>query len=93
MIDTPSMRSIINHFHDKPGYVIAVDADSEISEQYQGVEGNEDELVRAEYDGTMKVHIDFLLTEFYLRSIKDGNLIMGEIHGKPGKVWRWVGAE
>lgn len=90
MIDETSMDSVLNHTKESPGYVIAVDADSEKSEQWiSKPDGGEDdhEVIRCEYDGTMKVHVEDFLTEFYLRSIKDGALIMGEIHGSPNRIW------
>lgn len=39
----------------------------------------------------MKVHVETFLTDFYLRSIKDGVLTMTEIHRKPDEVWSGVG--
>ena len=90
MIDEDSMQSVISHTEDRPGYVIAVDAASEESEQWTGKEGNEDELIQCDYDGTMKVHVEHFLTELYLRSLRNGVLTMGEIHGKPDKVWSGV---
>lgn len=90
MIDAAAMHSINHHSQQRPGYVIAIDADSEESEQWTAKEGSETEMVQCEYDGTMKVHLEYFLTEFYLRSIKDQVLTMGEIHGKPDAVWSGV---
>jgi len=87
MVDEASMESSINHSEDHPGYVIAVDAVSEESEKWTTKEGTEDELIQCEYDGSMKVHVEFLPTEFYLRSLKDGVLTIGEIHGEPDQIW------
>ena len=41
LMDRASMESIIHHHEENPGYVIAIDADSEESEQYVGAEGPE----------------------------------------------------
>ena len=90
MIDEASMQSIIDHSKDSPGYVIAIDATSEVSEQWTTKEGTKDELIQCEYDGTIKVDVEYFLTEFYLRSLKDGVLTMGEIHGKPDEIWSGV---
>ena len=35
----------------------------------------------------MKMHVEYFLTEFCLRCIKDGTLAMGEIHGEQEEVW------
>lgn len=93
MIDPAAMHSVINHSQERPGYVIAIDAESEESEQWTAKEGSETEMVQCTYDGTMRVHVEYFLTEFYLRSIKDPVLSMAEIHGNPDAVWSGVDFE
>ncbi|KAF1346987.1 hypothetical protein BDV97DRAFT_358267 [Delphinella strobiligena] len=42
------------------------------------------------FDGTMKVHIGSIFSEFYLRSVGNNTLVMGEIHPEdPDEIWRW----
>lgn len=92
MIDADSMKSVLVQTEKQPGYVVAIDADNERSEKWTskpGADEDDMEMVRCEYDGTMKVHVEYFLTEFYLRSVKDGTLLMGEIHGKPNEIWCW----
>jgi hypothetical protein len=93
MIDTTAMDAILGHTEDEPGYVIAVDANNERSEQFQlqmDDEGTPLRAVAVPWDGTIMVHVELLFTEFYLRSIGENLLVMGEIHGEMGKVWSGV---
>jgi hypothetical protein len=91
MIDKASMNSVLAHIEKKPGYMVAVDAESEQWTSKPGAGDDDQKMVHCEFEGTMKVHFEYFLTEFLLRSIKDGVLTMGETHGKPEEVWSGVG--
>ena len=87
MIDDASMNSIISHTEINPGYVIAIDANNETSEQYQFGDDSHDEAKPVPWDGTMMINVDSIFTDFYLRGIGENSMVMGEIHGDMGEVW------
>lgn len=42
------------------------------------------------FDGTVKVHVASIFSEFYLRNVGDDTLVIGEIHPEnPDEIWRW----
>ncbi|KAI9827411.1 MAG: hypothetical protein M1819_006952 [Sarea resinae] len=92
MIDAASLHSILHATDDEPGYVIAIDAATEVSEQYtdQMDQDGETHLEPVPWDGTMRVRVESIFSEFYLRSVGEGILTMGEIHGDMGTVWEFA---
>ncbi|MCJ1387240.1 hypothetical protein MMC18_000080 [Xylographa bjoerkii] len=89
MIDTPAMESILAHTTEKPGYVIAVDANNEESEKWTldlNADGTLAE-VTVPWDGTMMVDVTSIFTEFYRWGVGDDSQTMGGIHKEAGRVW------
>lgn len=92
MIDEAAMNAILAHFKEKPGYIIAVHALNEESEQWRldhDEDGDGSWTKRGEWDGAMMVHLESVFEEFFLRNVGTGLLTMGDIHGEQGKVWSW----
>jgi hypothetical protein len=89
VVDQEAIQSILEGTDDDMGYVLAVDATTETSAQYEvvEVEGEENQVRPVAWDGTMKVQIDDILGSLYLRAIGNNNLTMGEIHPDMGEVW------
>lgn len=79
MVDRDALESIVKYPAAGEPYVVAVDA---INNEYE--EGI--------FEGTMKIHADQFLTEFYLRGVKDNALVMGELPGSRMKDVVWSGS-